>query len=264
MYAWPSAASPTAWSRPFLGIGHGGASAHAPANSLRSLALALEMGVDVVEFDVRPCRDGLVLQHDATLIAPDGRTVRVSECSLSDLCGDAPGRDAPVATLPAALDLLKGRALINLDLKAAGCEGSVLDLLRARHLLGDTLISSLYPASLRRLRAMEPAVITGFSYPQDKGDASKKPYLQPIVNLVVALMRLSLPYRLLGMAAQAQANAVMLYHKVISPSCVRSVQARGGKVFVWTVDDAALLDRMRALGVDGAATNHPELFRAPS
>jgi len=56
-----------AWGKTFLRIGHGGAAGHAPANTLRSLGLALQMGVDMVEFDVRPCRDALVLLHDDKL-----------------------------------------------------------------------------------------------------------------------------------------------------------------------------------------------------
>jgi glycerophosphoryl diester phosphodiesterase len=55
------------WSRRCLRIGHAGAAAHAPPNTLKSLALALDLGVDMVEFDVRACRDALVLLHDDDL-----------------------------------------------------------------------------------------------------------------------------------------------------------------------------------------------------
>ena len=44
-------------------IGHGGASALAPANTLSSFDAALEIGVDVVEFDVRAWRGELLLAH---------------------------------------------------------------------------------------------------------------------------------------------------------------------------------------------------------
>jgi glycerophosphoryl diester phosphodiesterase len=51
------------WQKPFLRIGHSGAGAYAPPNTLKAIELALEYGVDMVEFDVRPCRDALVLYH---------------------------------------------------------------------------------------------------------------------------------------------------------------------------------------------------------
>src|SRR5437764_9472727 len=44
-------------------IGHGGASALAPANTLASFDAALEVGVDMVEFDVRAGRGELILAH---------------------------------------------------------------------------------------------------------------------------------------------------------------------------------------------------------
>src|SRR5689334_11268507 len=59
-------------------IGHGGASALAPANTLASFDAAVAIGVDVVEFDVRAGRDGLVLAH--TIL--DAR--RADQVRLSD------------------------------------------------------------------------------------------------------------------------------------------------------------------------------------
>lgn len=54
--------------RRILIVGHRGAMAHAPENSLESYALAEEIGVDEIELDVRLSADGeLFLLHDATL-----------------------------------------------------------------------------------------------------------------------------------------------------------------------------------------------------
>ncbi len=245
------------WEKGCLRIGHGGASAHAPANTLRSLELALEMGVDVVEFDVRPCRDGLVLVHDEVVTGRNGMPRLVAQCAVADLRTAEP-ETAGLPILYEALDLLKGRALLNLDLKAAGCEEAALDALRDRGMLQDTLISSLLPGSLRRIRTLEPAALTGYSYPDDRRGASKQRYLKPVVNLAVAVMRRGLPHRLPDMIARAQANAVMLNYRVLSPAAVRAVHALGGKVFVWTVDDLALVERVRAMGVDGITSNYPE------
>ena len=248
-----------AWNRSFLRIGHGGAAAHARANSLRSLAQALEMGVDMVEFDVRPCRDALVLLHDDSL-ARFGAVGLASASSLAELGKLPTARGEPIATLAEALDLLRGRALINVDLKATGYEDAVVEQVRCRGMGGDALYSSVYPASLRRVREVEPEARTGLSYPQDRANASGKPHLKPVVNVAVALMRLALPYRVLRMMASARSDAVMLYHGVVSAAVVRTVQRSGGKVFVWTVDTAQRLRQIRALGVNGIASNHPELF----
>ncbi|MBN1149059.1 MAG: glycerophosphodiester phosphodiesterase [Anaerolineales bacterium] len=253
-----AAASPRT-SSACLRVGHGGAAGHARSNSLRSLRLALEMGVDMVEFDVRPCQDGLVLLHDDSL-AEFGLAQLASQSSLQALRSLENVPDGPIATLQEALHLLKGRAQINVDVKDAGYEAAVVEAVTAQGLLGDVLFSSTIPATLQRIRQLAPQAQTGLSYPEDRGNASGKPYLKPAVELVLAGMRLALPYRAAGMLAAARANAVMLYHKVVTEAAVRAVHRAGGRVFTWTVDDRARMRALRRMGVDGITTNHPEIF----
>src|SRR6185437_10963684 len=94
-------------------IGHGGASALAPANTLASFDAALEVGVDMVEFDVREWRGELVLAH-TVLHARRGGSVRLQD-ALAHLAGR---RFADVG--------------LNVDVKHVGCEAAVLDRLRER------------------------------------------------------------------------------------------------------------------------------------
>jgi glycerophosphoryl diester phosphodiesterase len=46
------------------------------------------------------------------------------------------------------------------------------------------------------------------------------------------------------------------------PGYVGRVHAAGGRVFVWTVDEAADVRLCRDLGVDAIITNHPAMARA--
>ncbi len=62
------------------------------------------------------------------------------------------------------------------------------------------------------------------------------------------------------MMVQAQAKAVMLNHKVVSPRVVQVVQKAEGRVFTWTVDDPRAMSKLRAMGVNGITTNYPDLF----
>ncbi len=124
-----------------LVIGHGGASAVAPANTLRSFDAALAAGVDMIEFDVRSRRGDLVLVH-----------------------GVLPRRGILLDT---ALDHLGGPAFagvgLNVDVKAAGYEAEVLAKLRAYGLTERALISSQCPAVIDRVRRLEPGIATAIS-----------------------------------------------------------------------------------------------------
>jgi glycerophosphoryl diester phosphodiesterase len=55
-------------------------------------------------------------------------------------------------------------------------------------------------------------------------------------------------------------EAIMAHHILVSARLVRAVQGAGGQLYVWTVDDAARIRALEALGVDGVITNDPRLF----
>lgn len=244
----------------FLRIGHAGAGAYAPPNTLKSLALALDLGVDMVEFDVRPCRDALVLLHDDDLSHFDGARGLASQHSYADLRTIDIGEGERIPTLTEAIGLIKGRALMVVDLKAAGYEADVLAVLHSQDVLADVLISSLIPSSLRKVRRLAPEVKTSISYPEDRFNISKRSYLHPVAKAVLRLMRRMLPYRMSGLMTYAQADALTLFHRLILPATLDRVHRTGGRVIAWTVDDLSEMCRIRAMGVDGIITNRPALF----
>ncbi|SER73948.1 Glycerophosphoryl diester phosphodiesterase family protein [Propionibacterium cyclohexanicum] len=65
---------------------HAGASAYAPANTMRAFELAVEQHADGIELDVHLSGDGeLVVRHDPTVTRPDGTTVGIAQLSLAEL-----------------------------------------------------------------------------------------------------------------------------------------------------------------------------------
>jgi glycerophosphoryl diester phosphodiesterase len=253
------------WAKPFLRIGHSGAAAYSIPNTLESFALALETGVDMVEFDVRACRDGLVLAHNRQLPANAQLNTphrRLTDLTVEQIQAVDLGNGSRIPTLSQAIDFIKGRALMNVDLKTPGYEAEVMDVLREKNSLSDVIISSTIPRSLRRIRGISSMVKTGISYPEDIWLPSPVGrYVRPLVKLFFQILHYAYPRRVLRVMAYAQANAVMLSRMVVSADVVKAVQESNGRVFVWTVDSLSTIRRLYKLGVDGVASNRPDLFR---
>lgn len=227
--------------RPFVRVGHKGAAALAPENTLASLEAALDHGVDMVEFDVVDAPDGrLLLAHSHEEITPVAPTL---EEALGFLARNA----AP-------------HVEIDLDLKWHGFERRVVEALHRHGLVERALACSFFPESLRLLRGIEPDLRTGLSYPWDRRGLSLKPALRPLVPLGTAALRSVLHLRILEMLRRSEASAAMLHFSVVSRRVVERCHGAGALVYCWTVDDEQLLVRMLEAGVDGVITNDPRIF----
>jgi glycerophosphoryl diester phosphodiesterase len=211
----------------FERIGHGGASALAPANTLASFDAAHDVGVDVVEFDVRAWHGDLVLAH-TVLHARRGGNV-----SLRDALA--------YLSQPRFADLG-----LNVDLKHSGCEQPLLDGLRDAGLLERTLISSQVTAVLDRVRALEPRARVGIS----------------VGGRVARFSRRWNDWReqvLAGLESRRW-DALMAQHRLIDAALVGDVADRGARLYGWTLGDRGRIETLRALGVHGLVSGDPRLF----
>ena len=137
--------------RPFR-VGHKGAAALEPENTLRSLRRGVELGCDLIEFDVLDLHDGtLVLAHSDDLleVSHGAAAGRVREQTLDSLREVAP----ELPTFDEALELLGGMAGVGLhvDLKWHGYEDAAAEAIRRHGLVERSVVSSFHAASLRRL-----------------------------------------------------------------------------------------------------------------
>jgi glycerophosphoryl diester phosphodiesterase len=247
----------------FVRIGHRGAAALAPQNTLAGFQCAVDLGVHAVELDVRRTADDqLVVMHDAHLEASTDGVGLVAAHTLEQIRACDAGAGETVPTLGEALDFLHGRAMVVVDLKERGYEEQVISCARERNMLDEVLLCGLDAASLRTVALLAPAVLTAFSYPEDTGSASTKPYLATAVKVALAVMRLTLPLRISGMMRRAGAQGTMLYHEVVNKDVVKAVHAAGGWIGAWTVDDSDDIERLAEIGVDSITSNRPDLLAA--
>jgi glycerophosphoryl diester phosphodiesterase len=208
-------------------IGHGGASALTRGNTLASFDAAADIGIDMVEFDVRACRGELVLAH-TLLDARRGGNVRLTD-ALAHLAGP---RFADIG--------------LNLDLKHPGCEAGALHALRDAALLERTLICSQVASVLDRVRALEPRAKVAISVGGRLARVSRR-WGDWRAGVLTGL-------------AQKRWDALMAQHRLVDRQLIDDVCARDARLYAWTVNQRPLIDRLRALGVHGIATADPRLF----
>ncbi len=239
-------ASPTrdAPARP-LRVGHKGAAHIEPGNTLASFDAALEHGVDMIELDV-------LSEH----VSGSGRMLVAHD--YEDMHARTPLR------FEQALEHLAGARFagleLDVDVKIPGYELRVVQALREHGLIERSLVSCMYPEALARIRAEEPALRLGLSVPRVRRD-----YTTDMLTAIPALAMLTgyralLPRRARTLLREGQADAIMAHWRVVTPRLVRAVREGGGQLYVWTVDDAARIAKLTAMGVDGIITNDPRLF----
>jgi glycerophosphoryl diester phosphodiesterase len=226
-------------------VGHKGAADIERGNTLASFDAALRHGVDMIELDVlSEHADGsgrLLVAHDYE---------------------DARAR--PPLTFQQALEHLSGEEFdgvdFDVDVKLPGYELRVLEALREFGLVGRTLASGMFPAGLAQMRAAEPELRLGWSVPRVRRD-----YTTDMLTAIPALAmltgyRATLPRRARLALQEGRFDAIMAHWRVVTPALVRAVGEGGGELYVWTVDDARMIERLTAMGVDGIITNDPRLF----
>jgi glycerophosphoryl diester phosphodiesterase len=224
-------------------VGHKGADLVAPGNTVASFEAALQHRVDMIEFDVLRLRDGrLVLAHDYE---------------------DAARREP--LTLDEGLDHFAGEAYagveLDVDMKLPGYEREVVEGLTERGLADRALISSHYIDSLDEVARLAPDIRRGLSVPRVRRDYMKSPLAVPAYG-VARVMRARLPGKARRLLREGRIQAVMSHWLLVSRRLVDVVHAEGGEVYVWTVDDARRIERLRKLGVHAVITNDPRLFTA--
>jgi glycerophosphoryl diester phosphodiesterase len=223
-----------------LAIGHRGAAALAPENTLASLEAAVAAGVDCVEFDVIERADGeLVLAHSAHE-TPEG-PLRFDDAL-------AWFRDQQVA--------------LNVDVKGVGFEERIVEALERHGLAGRAFVSTSRPPSVRRFAELAPGLPRAFSYPEDRLGVSKSPVAAPLVAGGILALRRALPRRIAGMLTRSQATAASLHHALLSRSTVHRCHSLGIPVIAWTVNDAERVRQLVELGVDAVVSDDPRIFPA--
>jgi glycerophosphoryl diester phosphodiesterase len=233
-------------------IGHRGYHAKYPENTMVSFEAAIKAGADMIELDVMLSRDRkVVVIHDAILARTTNGNGSVADFTLTELkqldAGswlDAQFSDQQIPELSEVLDLVNGRAYVNIEIKLNSyephhppdaIEKQVVGLMGQKNLLDTGMISSFDVNILEQIAFMQKPPATAF--------ISKKPANKKTVHMCTRL------------------NVFSWHpdHLIVTRNQVKQMHAAGIKVFPYNVNTFEDYSWMRDMKVDGVITNDPVL-----
>lgn len=231
-------------------IGHRGAAARAPENTLAGFRAAKMLGCDWVEFDVRLTADGgLVLCHDDWLDRTTDAKGRISDRSLREVRQVDAGTwysqafaGEQIPTLEEALTLCAELGLgANVEIKAERglavptAVAVSASLARLGGVLGPVLVSSFISEALAEMRELAPQVPRG-----------------------LLLKLLSRGWA--GLAARLDCTTVNFDHRRLSAGLVATIRAAGYPVLAYTVNDPARARLLLDWGVTSVFSDAPDII----
>jgi|TARA_R110001583_G_scaffold15689_3_gene64415 glycerophosphoryl diester phosphodiesterase len=224
-----------------LVFAHRGASGYAPENTLAAMDKALDLGVNAIELDVHCVEGELVVFHDRRLEGKSTGTGLIHLATKAALAQFTVGGQA-IPTLWQVLERVsinsKGSCTINIELKGIGCVQPLI---------------ALYPQAIEQLNfTPEQLLISSFNHP----------YLaqikQSFPHAVIAPLLAGIPLDLATIMTTLNAYSINLDVGFINQAIVDDAHQRGGKVFVYTVDNPQDIQALKAMGVDGIFSNYPD------
>jgi glycerophosphoryl diester phosphodiesterase len=236
-----------------MNLGHRGARALAPENTLAGMRAGMNAGADGVEFDVQRTSDGhLVVFHDDDLkriCGVGGRVVTSTLAQLREL--DAGRHFGPqfsgelIPTLDELIETLPASAFLNIEAKrfrfrSDGLEAGIVQAIRRHNLLGRCIVSSFNPILLWRMGRMDRSIPLGLLYAPDEPPGLNRGW--PRYGLRLA--------------------ALHPYHEQVTAKLLQQTRGRGQQINTWTVNEPAEMRRLLGLGVDGIITDRPDLLSA--
>ena len=139
-------------------VAHRGGKSRWHENTVEAVQEAIISGADMVEFDVRRTADGeMVVHHDEAIAERP-----IAQMEYSEALRRCAGVGYRIPRLSELLDVASGRILLDVELKEAGYEESVIRLLFEKQFAAsDFALTSFDSSVVKRVREISPGVITG-------------------------------------------------------------------------------------------------------
>ncbi len=240
---------------PLIRSAHRGASRECPENTLMAFRRAIEIGVDLIEMDLRLTRDRhVVVMHDETVDRTTNGSGKVWEKNLSEIKQLNAGKGEKVPTLMEVIELVRPhdvRLCLELkyepettDRKTAEVEGiataeAVASIVKREGFVERIILDAFSENVLRYARNLLPATPALHNpWPQD-GTLTPRQLVDQVLPV---------------------ANIQACYYRYCDRTVLDESRLNGLSVFAWDPDDPEEMRRLIHLGVHGIVTNRPDIL----
>lgn len=197
-------------------VAHRGALSGEKENTLESFELAIALGADMIEFDLRSTKDHvLVAHHD-----PDVGKYSLRELTLRELKKLKP----EVPRLEEILDFTHERIALDIEVKESGFEGRLVELLKQHRCRENVVITSFEKKTLKRIKELNADQRTGLLInPSDI-----------LANYFQWSQKSSLWRKIIF----SQADFIAPHYRFLHERLLQNAKDKNLPIFVWTVNSA--------------------------
>jgi len=219
----------------FIIIAHRGASEYEPENTFSSFDKAIELGAQMMEFDVRLSLDNkLVVVHDPMVNRTTNGKGRVREKTVQELLTLDAGNGNRI---PLVEDIFKNyskKIKFVIELKDYNTEEQILELIEKYDMIEEIYVVSFSKRILRKIKYLEPKITTG------------------LIKLLPTNIKRDCEY--------CGANVIAVFRYFINKKLIESTKKDNLHLFAWTVNDPVQCTQFKKIGLTGVVTNKPDLL----
>ncbi len=223
-------------------IAHRGASALARENTIEAFQKAIDIGADMVEFDVRRTKDKvLIVYHDEYLRSDNVKLI--NELTHQEIMDITKKEGYKVPLLEEVLKLCSGRIGVDVELKEAGYEEEVLNLILKYFDTKKFLITSFNNISLSAVKATNPNISVGLIL----GSSKLKENFRHLLSLLIYYFK------------KSEIDFVVPNWGLLRFGLLGLGKKRGKTIFVWGVNDEQMIRDSLSKKVDAIITDRPDI-----
>ncbi len=236
-----------------LVIGHRGNSSSAPANTIESMRQAIELGVDMIELDVRMSKDGIpVLIHNDTVDETTNGHGEVASLTLAQLkefdagsWKDKKYANERIPTLKEALEFAKGKVYLSLDLKDESAIVPMITDIHNANMRDSVVICGCYESQAKQIWDIDKNITVLFNTDSQLEEKAKQKDNSEFIDQYISR------------ACKERFSVLNVSYKFVNEELTYKAHLRGLSVWVWTVDNIDDMIRLIDIGVDAIYSNFP-------